>query len=304
MPSIRFIAVGLLGAGVFTAGCVASSDTEHDALSDTDPVETAELPIRRDAVPIGCNGLLPSDFWAPANRTALRALGQAALAGANNVVAPTALLGTTGGKSVLDYTVRCALSSDQVVYGPDGRPFYGQFGFAPEWTERRLTTSEQRWVSACIFQHLNGTGTHVEILLKGANEVLDCPLDEEPFSEFTVHDATMYGNAFLPGTIAGYACLNPDLPEQLSSLSLTCPLDLSLLDLTRYCGLGLPCGIAFLGLCDLTCVEDAAGNQTCHTLPLLGPILGPLLGPSFTETIRTDLRDRDLLSLYNGCGLL
>ncbi|WP_437850297.1 hypothetical protein [Sorangium sp. So ce363] len=307
MSSIRFIAVGLLGAGVFTAGCAAPSDTDPDAPSDTDPVETAELPIRRTAVPIGCNGLLPSDFWAPANRTAFQALGKDALADANDVVVPTALLGTSGGKSVLDYTVRCALSSDQVVYGPDRREFYGSFGFAPEWTERALTPSEQRWVSACIFQHLNGTGEHVDILLDGNHEALDGPLDEEPFADFVVHDATMYGNAFLSGTITGYACIDPDLTGELSALSLSCPLDLGLLAWERLCGHVPTCGIAFLGLCDLTCVKGAAGNQTCYPLPLLGAILGPLLGPSvpsYSETIQSYVRDSDLLPLYNGCGLL
>ncbi|WP_437893565.1 hypothetical protein [Sorangium sp. So ce124] len=304
MSSIRFIAAGLLGAGLFTAGCVAPSDTDPDAPSDTEPVETAELPIRRNAVPIGCNGLLPSDFWAPANRTAFQALGQAALAGANDVVVPTALLGTSGGKSVLDYTVRCALSSEQVVYGPDGSPFHGTLGFAPEWTERGLTPSEQRWVSACIFQHLNGSGEHVEILLKGSHTALESSPDEEPFTEFVVHDATMYGNAFLASAIAGYACIDPDLAGELSALSLSCPLDLSLLARERLCGHVPTCGIAFLGLCDLTCLEDADGDQTCRTLPLLGPLLGSLLGPSYSETIRTELRDRDLLPLYPGCGLL
>ncbi|WP_437791411.1 hypothetical protein [Sorangium sp. So ce693] len=307
MSSIRFIAVGLLGAGVFTAGCAAPPDTDPDAPSDADPVETAELPIRRTAVPIGCNGLLPSDFWAPANRTAFQTLGRAPLADANKVVVPTALLGTSGGRSVLDYTVRCALSSDQVVYAPDGRRFYGSFGFAPGWTTRALLPSEQRWVSACIFQHLNGTGEHVEILLQGNHPALDCSLDEEPYSEFVVHDATMYGNAFLSGTIAGYACIDPDLTGELSALSLSCPLDLGLLSLERLCGHVPTCGIAFLGLCDLTCRKDAAGNQTCYPLPLLGAVLGPLLGPrvqSYSETIQSYVRDSDLLPLYNGCGLL
>lgn len=307
MLSTRFIAVGLLGAGVFTAGCAAPLDTDPVETADTDPVETAELPIRRTAVPIGCNGLLPSDFWAPANRTAFQTLGRAALAGANKVVAPTALLGTSGGRSVLDYTVRCALSSEQVVYGPDGREFHGAFGFAPEWATRALTTSEQRWVSACIFQHLNGTGEHVDILLQGSHPALDGPLDEAPYSEFVVHDATMYGNAFLSGPIAGYACIDPDLSGELSALSLSCPLDLSLLSLERLCGHVPTCGIAFLGLCDLTCVKNVAGDQTCYPLPLLGAVLGPLLGPSvqsYSETIRSEVRDSDLLPLYNGCGLL
>ncbi|WP_437964379.1 hypothetical protein WMF04_32290 [Sorangium sp. So ce260] len=300
MSSIRFVAAGVLGVlGVclLTAGCVGPSDVE--------PVETAEMPIwRRTVVPIGANGLDPAHFWATENRTAFRALGGAALAGAGAVLVATPLLATEGGKSVLDYTVRCALSEDQVVYGPNGDVFYGAFGFAPEWTGRALNTSEQRWVSACIFQHLNGSGEHVDILLRGGHPVLACPHDEEPFLDFIVRDATMYGNAFLPGPIAGFACIDPDLTGELSRISLSCPLDLSLLELDRLCGHLPTCGIAFVGLCDLACTEDAAGNKTCHTLPLLGPILGPLLGASFSETIQTELRDVDLLPLYPGCGLL
>ncbi|XXT15783.1 hypothetical protein WME94_36605 [Sorangium sp. So ce429] len=296
MLSIRSVAVGLLGAGVFTAGCVAAPDAE--------PVETAELPMPRNVVPIGVNGLSPNDFWAPANRAAFQALGGAALAGAGGALVATPLLATAGGKSVLDYTVRCALSSDQVVHAPNGDEYYGAFGFAPDWTGRALNTSEQRWVSACIFQHLNGSGEHVDILLEGGHDALTCDLDEELFADFIVKDATMYGNAFLPGAIAGYACIDADLSGVLSGLSLSCPLDTNLLALARLCGHLPTCGIAFVGLCNLVCTQDAAGNSTCHTLPLVGPLLGPLLGPSYSETIRTELRDTDILPLYGSCGLL
>ncbi|WP_437618916.1 hypothetical protein [Sorangium sp. So ce1151] len=296
MLSIRSVAVGLFGAGVFTAGCVAAPDAE--------PVETAELSMRRNVVPIGVNGLNPNDFWAPANRVAFQALGGAALAGAGGVLVATPLLATAGGKSVLDYTVRCALSSDQVVHAPNGDEYYGEFGFAPEWTGRALNPSEQRWVSACIFQHLNGSGEHVEILLEGKHAALECSPDEEELADFVIQDATMYGNAFLPGPIAGYACIEADLSGVLSGLSLSCPLDTNLLTLTRLCGHVPTCGIAFLGLCDLVCAHDADGDSTCHTLPLVGPLLGPLLGPSYSETIRTELRDSDLLPLYGSCGLL
>ncbi|HTN92570.1 MAG TPA: hypothetical protein VL242_53245 [Sorangium sp.] len=296
MLSIRSVAVGLVGAGVFTAGCVAAPDAE--------PVETAELPMRRHVVPIGANGLKPGDFWAPANRAAFQALGGAALAGADGVLVATSLLATAGGKSVLDYTVRCALYADQVVRAPNGDKYYGAFGFAPEWTERELNTSEQRWVSACVFQHLNGSGEHVDILLEGRHAALECSPDEEAIADFVVQDATMYGNAFLPGPIAGYACIDAGLSPALSSLSSSCPLDINLLPLKRLCGHVPTCGVAFLGLCDLVCARDAAGDSTCHTLPLVGPLLGPLLGPSYTETIRTELRDSDLLPLYGSCGLL
>ncbi|WP_437730675.1 hypothetical protein [Sorangium sp. So ce1335] len=296
MLSIRSVAVGLLACSALTAGCVGPSDTP--------PLGSAELPARREVVPIGLNGLKPADFWATDNRAALRALGGAALVGAGDVVVATPLLATDGGRSVLDHLVRCALPLDGVVYGPDGEPFYGEFGFAPAWTGRALNTSEQRWVSACMFQHLNGSGEHVDILLQGKHPALECSRDEEPFSEFVVKDATMYGNAFLPGHIVGFTCLNPELSGALSALSLSCPLDLGLLVLERPCGYLPTCGMALTGLCNLVCTKDAAGDQTCHTLPLVGPLLAPLLGSPYPETIRTELRDSDLLPLYPGCGLL
>lgn len=299
MVSSRSVAVGLIGlvgACVLTAGCVGPSDTA--------PVETAELSMRRGVAPIGANGLKPGDFWATENRAALRALGGAPLVAAGDVLVATPLLGTAGGRSVLDHLVRCALPLDHVVYATDGEAFYGEFGFAPAWTGRALDTSEQRWVSACMFQHLNGSGQHVDILLDGRHPALEFSRDEEPFSEFVVKDATTYGNAFLPGAVVGFTCSNPDLASALSALSSTCPLDLGLLVLERSCGVLPTCGMVFVGPCDLVCSKDAAGHQTCHTLPLVGPLLAPLLGPAYSETIRTELRDSDILPLYPGCGLL
>ncbi|WP_437775017.1 hypothetical protein [Sorangium sp. So ce1097] len=260
--------------------------------------------MRRGVAPIGLNGLSPRDFWATDNRAALRALGAARLVAAGDVLVATPLLATAGGRSVLDHLVRCALPFNQLVYAPDGEAFYGEFGFAPAWTGRALSPSEQRWVSACMFQHLNGSGEHVDILLDGRHPALEFPRDAEPFSEFVVEDATTYGNAFLPGAIVGFTCINPNLTAALSALSLSCPLDLGLLVLERSCGVLPTCGMAFVGPCNLVCSKDAAGDQTCHTLPLVGPLLAPLLGPAYTETIRTELRDSDILPLYPGCGLL
>ncbi|KYF77986.1 hypothetical protein BE11_31285 [Sorangium cellulosum] len=301
MLAIRSVAVGLVCAGVLTAGCLGSPDTEP---TDAAPIGSAELPARREVAPIGVNGLKPSDFWATDNRAALRALGGAALVAAGDVLVATPLLATAGGRSVLDHLVRCALPLDGVVYDPGGEAFYGEFGFAPAWTGRALNTSEQRWVSACMFQHLNGSGEHVDILLDGRHAALEFPRDEAPFTEFVVQDATTYGNAFLPGAIVGFTCINPDLAAALSAPSLSCPLDLNLLVLERSCGVLPTCGMAFVGPCDLVCTKDAAGDQTCHTLPLLGSLLAPLLGSAYPETIRTELRDSDVLPLYPGCGLL
>lgn len=307
--SIRSLTGGLFFVGAFMTGCIGPDDNE--VLSDEPVAEaTAEIsPRARMIVPIGANGLRPADFWAPETRTAFRALGRAALLGHGDVLVETPLLGTEGGRSVLDYTVRCALAPGQVVYDPGGEPFYGAFGFAPAWTERALDGSEQRWVSACLFQHLNGTGEHVEILLSGGHPALKYSVDEPSVDDFCVRDATMFGNAFADGPIAGYSCIDPDLGGTLSSLLSSCPLDLALV-LKRTCGTVPTCGILFLGLCDLSCVKDANGDQVCSTVPLLKttiPLLGTLLGglgTLYSETIRTEVRDQHLLPLYPGCGLL
>ncbi|WP_437670049.1 hypothetical protein [Sorangium sp. So ce131] len=305
---IRSITLGILGAGVFMPGCIGPDDTS--APSDELPAEVAEEVMSqriRYTVPIGLNGLDPADFWAPENRAALRALGGGPLL-SGAVLTATPLLDTEAGRSVLDHTVRCALSDGQVVQGPDGKKFYGAFGLAPEWAGRGLATSEQRWVSACLFQHLNGSGEHVEILLEGRHSSLACSRDEEPFVNFNVRDATMFGNAFLDRPTVAYACIDPDLSGVLSGLSLSCPLDLNLLVLERLCGhTSLLCGVSFVGLCNLACTEDANGDQTCGSFPLaavLGPLLGQITAPAYSETIRTELHDSDIVPLYGSCGLL
>jgi hypothetical protein len=259
--------------------------------------------------------LSPGDLWAPENRSALRALGTTALLGEGGRLS-TSLLDTAGGRRVLDYTLGCALPAGAIVQGQQGELFEGSFGLAPAWLTRAPTLEEQRWVSACIFQHLNGSGAEVEILLEGRHKALACSEDEPPFSQFTQRDATMFGNVFASGPIVGYTCIDPDLLEVLAQLELSCPLDLQLLALERPCGRSPTCGIAFLGLCDLFCSTDAAGDQTCSTLPLgeplfnplfcslIAPVLGITCPVPYQETVRTRIRDCDLLPLYGGCGLL
>lgn len=311
---IRSIAGGLLGAITFLGGCLSPPDS---ALVE-EGEGTEGMALRRRAIaPIGVNGLSPDDLWAPANRSALQALGHRALLDGSGRLA-TSLLDTAGGRGVLDYAVRCALPTGTVVQAPDGEPFEGAFGLAPGWSDRALTVGEQRWVSGCVFQHLNGSGAHVEVLLQGRHPALACPSDEAPFSEFIQRDATMFGNLFASGAVVGYTCIDPSLLETLAHLELSNPLDLQLLALERPCGHSSTCGIAFLGLCDLFCSTDAAGDQTCSLLPLGEPLLtplvcsvvAPLLGltcqapVTFQETVRTRIRDCDLLPLYGEWGLL
>ncbi len=306
MSSIRFIAAGLLGAGLFTAGCAAPSDTDPDAPSDTDPVETAELPIRRHAVPIGCNGLLPSDFWAPARPRGVPARSAgAALVGANNVVVPTPLLGTSGGRSVLDYTVRCALSSEQVVYGPDGRRFYGSFGFAPEWTGRGLTTSEQRWVS-CV--HLPAPERHRRacgylsgwqppgprvLLGRGALRGVRRPRRHDVrqrVPSFGHRRICLHRSRSHRGALVALAELPARSRPPLAGAALWPRADVRY-RLPRSLRSDLPDGRRRRSRRATRSRSRALSWVRCSR-------------PSYSETIRSYVRDSDLLPLYPGCGLL
>jgi hypothetical protein len=260
-------------------GCSGSPDGDFAE-------EDLRVPVQPLGGVIGANGMDPVDFWAPSARSALRTLGGGALVGTNGALVATPLLDTAGGSSVLEYAVRCALPEGATVTHPSGLTFQGSYGLAPSWTGRGLVTSEQRWVTACLLQHLNGLGATVDVMLEGSHPALD-PRPGEDISDFTVKDATMFGNVFVTGLTA-YACFNLDLQP-------ACVLDLSLHTLERICGLSLTCGATILGLCELTCTDDSNGDPSCRPL---------LVGPSYPQAIRTKVQDTDLLSLYPGCDLL
>jgi hypothetical protein len=278
MLNFRIMAVALLGAGALAIGCVGPSDD----LPEVD----LDLPSEPRVGPIGANGMSPADFWVPSAQSALRTLGGGALLGGDGALVATPLLDTAAGRSVLDYAIRCALEGGASVISAGGLSFHGWFGVAPGWTGRGLTASEQRWVSACLFQHQNGLGLHVDIMLEGSLPALDPRPGEDP-SQFTVKDATMFGNVFVPGVVTGYACVDLDI-------QLACPVDLSLTTLQRVCGGSPACGVTFLGLCDSVCDGDANGDPSCHTP----------LGLSYPQAIRSKVRDTDLVSLYPGCDVL
>ena len=277
MSSLRSASFTILATILSASACVGSPE---DDLVDGD----LAVPLTPLGGPIGANGMSPIDFWGLSTQAALRSLGQQGIAGPGGAIVDTPLLDTAAGRSVLDYVVRCALPTGTTLYGDGGLELHGQIGLASAWTGRGLTTSEQRWMTACLLQHLNGLGAHVEIMLDGAHAALDA-VPGVDISEFTVEDATMFGNVFVSGATA-YACI--DL-----SLDLTCALDLGFLTLERICGLSPTCGLTFLVLCGLHC-SYSDGDPTCYIL----------LGPTYTQAIQTRVRDTDLLELYPGCGVL
>ncbi len=194
----------------------------------------------------------------------------------------TPLLATPGGRSVLSYAILCALAASTTVQSPAGDTFPGEDALAPAWTTRALNTSEQRWVTACMADHVNGIGDHVSILMKGNHPSLT-PGPGVDTSSYTIADMTAFGNLFGEDQKV-YVCV--DLGIQLA-----CGLNVSLYTLDRLCS-GLPlCGATFAGLCLLTCSVDAAGNPTC-TAPA---------GATYAESISTKLQKTAVLELYPLC---
>jgi hypothetical protein len=272
------ILLSVLSSG---SGCLAAGDA-----GDIDG--SVAVPRAALAGPVGANGLSPVDFWAPSIQADLRDLGDGALLTWGGALVNTDLLDTAGGRSVLEYTIRCALSDGTTVQR-DGYAFEGDLALAPAWTSRGLTTSEQRWMTACLLQHLNGLGASVPIMLEGSHPAL-VPDEGDDVSEYTIPDTTAFGNLFLPPLLGllpkAYVCLDP-------GLDLACGAGLSLYTLERICGLSPTCGITVLGLCDLVCTYDEEGDPTC-TAPL---------GSTYPQAIVSKLDESLFLSLWPLCEL-
>jgi hypothetical protein len=279
MSLSRNVFMAQLSVCVLASGCTLGGETQDAPL---DPIAVPSTTLDR---PLGTNGLSPVDFWAPANQQALRNLGAAALQGTGGTLVATPLLDTAGGRSILSHVFRCALSDSTTVQSVAGYTFAGDFNLAPAWTSRSLTTSEQRWLTACLLDHLNGLGASVSILLQGSHPGLVADPDDDP-TGYTINDTTAFGNIFL-GNPKAYVCVDP-------GIQIACGVGFSTYTLQRICGLSPTCGASLLGLCTLICAHDAAGDPTC-TVPL---------GSTYPEAISTKLSETAALSLYPVCSFL
>lgn len=262
----------------FLGGCVAQDATESAPIDDLSPA----LSTTEDR-PVSTNGLDPTDFWAPANQQALRALGGGALLDTSGALTSTPLLDTDSGRSVLKYVVRSALPEGVTVTSASGYSFAGARNLAPDWRTRALTVSEQRWMTASLLDHLNGLGVSVPIMLLGSHPALFTSTGDAS-STYTVSDMTGFGNLFSSSPTA-YVCAE-------LGVTLACGLSASAYTLQRICGLSPTCGAVHLGLCNLFCSHDAQGSPTCY----------PLLGSTYSEAISTKVQSTIDLPLSLLCG--
>jgi len=113
----------------------------------------------------------------------------------------------TEGRGLLKYLVRCALDADTEAHlslSGEKFTFMGGAGLAPEWANRALTLTEQRWVSACIFALTNKFGKSVRVDLRAAHPKIGEETEEEK-RKYPLHEGGFFGNLFLPVPVS-YVC--------------------------------------------------------------------------------------------------
>ncbi|MDX1400394.1 MAG: hypothetical protein R3245_00585 [Kiloniellales bacterium] len=131
--------------------------------------------------------------------------------------------------------------------------FPGKVGLVPAWAGgKRLTPSEQRWISACMLARFGVREPQVLLALKagGSTRAPDGILRDGPFPEgFTLHEGGFFGNLFSDEPVA-YACagdraeledLDPVMSQRTCTKS-SSDASLAALGLTD-------CGFRFVGFC-------------------------------------------------------
>ncbi|MEM7223089.1 MAG: hypothetical protein AAF495_08940 [Pseudomonadota bacterium] len=117
---------------------------------------------------------------------------------------------------LLKYLVSCALPKGvRLRLEVEGQSFHyaGALGLAPQWAERGLTTSEQRWVSACILARTNFFGKEVAISMR-ARGPAPGSLQVTPMerARFTLAEGAFFGNIFAEPPVA-YTCSGARTPN-------------------------------------------------------------------------------------------
>jgi hypothetical protein len=232
--------------------------------------------------PNGANGMRPSCFWANGSQQALRTLGGAALDQGGGFIASIPLSQISQDcREVLRSAVECALTPEQSVSDPvTGETYTGWWGLAPSWLGGVLDTDGRRYVTACMVQRLNYSGTTVPLLLEGPHSAIEQNPTYGP--QYPIAESTVFGDLFSSTTPLGgllpafnaYVCWESLLPQACG------PLNLPLLFEKRVCDdVPLLCGLTMLGPCDLSCVQNGPYWQCKPNL----------LAPWWTQTVRVKL---------------
>ena len=269
---------GLLIQTAFMASCATETDPSSDAPVQVG-VEACMAGSDRPP-PYGTNGLSPACFWALGSQKALRYLGGRALSDVDGFLVSISTNDVPlACRDVLERAVACALPPGVTLRDPvTSADYQGWWGLAPSWEDGALDVSGRRYVTACLLQSLNATGTHVPILLEGPSPSIAADPDRDAL--FAIAESTVFGDVFsssvplLPGLplFAAFVCWEDALPQSCG------PLGLPLLE-QRICDDLPTCGLIPLGPCSTLCAPSGPYWQ-CPS---------DLLSPPWKQTVRVRL---------------
>jgi hypothetical protein len=127
-------------------------------------------------------------------------------------LATAELLATSDGREVYSYLISCALPDGMTIEAsvagaPDSNPpdtnytctsgqcvFSGGLGLAEDWIDHKLSSKDERWVSACVFARVNLYVTAEDISLRGNHP--DLAVSNLEAQIFTLEEGAFYGNLF------------------------------------------------------------------------------------------------------------
>lgn len=244
----RFFFAPAALALAFVLPACADGDSEF-APGDDVTWQDGEAP--QEVVTSGRSGLSPTCFWNDSTQMTLRLYGKQSLEENGALRPPHALSDSCA--EVVDYVVRCALPQGTIVKTAAGKAYEGQFGLAPNWVDAPLSSSEQRWVTACLLQHVSSVDD-VPIALAGANPAFGG--SEQAFQG----ESIVSGNLFTGGTapigepaFEAYGCADTGLVD-------ACGADAEVALYERMCGKSAKCGLKMLGSCADQCEFDGNGK--------------------------------------------
>lgn len=197
MLDMRIAVVAAAGVlPLFYLGCeVTSADQETTSFDNDVEVSVYALPDESRGIISGNGAAALTPELVTLYTPLAKPLSLTSLMG--NVIEVNQLLGTVGGRTFLDYLVKCALPAGQTLtrsYLGVAYAFNGHVGMAPEWADSALTASRKRWLSACVLAHVNATATQVSILLRGDHPALD--VAAENATAYTAREGAFYGDIF------------------------------------------------------------------------------------------------------------
>jgi hypothetical protein len=257
----------IVTVALVSPGCAMENTDEHlDNNSFDVPLDTMGGPNDPEDDPPGSgNGFIPQcetdlNVLAGYRAYAHQRLWNPTMGSTYGTLPPNAsmnMLSPACRAQALKYLIRCALPRDTFAVDPlTGARYWGWLNLAPNWRFSPLVSDDQWWITACVYQHVNGLGFEVPILLDGARPGLYPPAMSH--ATFQKRDSRIWGNMFSgTGEFVPNVCYESDLINSCAEYSVV---DSRLCDSDP----DLNCNLNIVGPCSTACFYSvSAGGFSC-----------------------------------------